>query len=223
MKKFWAYIPARSGSTGLKNKNIIKYKGLPLIAHSILICKKIKKIEKIFVSTDSRKYLKISEKHGASKNNYLRPKKYSGKLSEDKDSVLHFFKKIKKKDWPYAVILLRPTTPLRRVSFMKKAIKIFEKLKNYDSLCSIESVDDCPQKFVNITNKSLKGIVGKKSIDEINKPRQIYKTCFKRNSHIEIFKTSNLIKYKNIYGKKSYPFFDKVKNIDIDYRKDLKK
>ena len=43
LDEIWAFIPARSGSKGIKNKNIIKLNNKPLIAHSIEHAKKIKK------------------------------------------------------------------------------------------------------------------------------------------------------------------------------------
>ena len=55
--KFHALICARAGSKGIKNKNIKKFKGKPLIAHPIQLAKKIKKFKSISVSTDSKKLL----------------------------------------------------------------------------------------------------------------------------------------------------------------------
>ena len=42
-KKIVAIIPARSGSKGLRNKNIKLLGGYPLLAWSIIICKKTKR------------------------------------------------------------------------------------------------------------------------------------------------------------------------------------
>ncbi len=53
--KFHALICARAGSKGIKNKNIKKFKGKPLIAHPIQLARKIKKFKSISVSTDSKK------------------------------------------------------------------------------------------------------------------------------------------------------------------------
>ena len=36
INEFWAFIPARSGSKSLKNKNIKLFMKKPLLAHSIL-------------------------------------------------------------------------------------------------------------------------------------------------------------------------------------------
>ena len=60
--KIVAIIPARKGSKGIKNKNIILYKNRPLLYHSIKSALKLKKIDKVLVSTDS-KNLKILQKN----------------------------------------------------------------------------------------------------------------------------------------------------------------
>ena len=53
-KKYLAIIPARSGSKGIKNKNIIKFDNKPLIHYTFNSAIETKGIDKIFVSTDSK-------------------------------------------------------------------------------------------------------------------------------------------------------------------------
>ena len=60
-KKIVAIIPAREGSQGIKNKNIKKLNGHPLISYSISSAKKSKLIDKVFVTTDGKKISKISK------------------------------------------------------------------------------------------------------------------------------------------------------------------
>ena len=57
-KRVLAYIPARSGSKGIKDKNILEVAGKPLIAYSIEAAKKSQWIDRVIVSTDSEKYAK---------------------------------------------------------------------------------------------------------------------------------------------------------------------
>ena len=59
MKNIIALIPARGGSKGIKNKNIIRIKKKPLIYYSIDIAKKIKLVNEVYVSTDSERIKKI--------------------------------------------------------------------------------------------------------------------------------------------------------------------
>ena len=47
--KIWAIIPARSGSKGIKNKNIVNLSGKPLIYYTIKAAFKSRKFEKIIV------------------------------------------------------------------------------------------------------------------------------------------------------------------------------
>ena len=75
-------IPARSGSKGIKNKNIMDFNGKPLIAWSIEQAKKCNYDMKIIVSTDSQDYADIAIIYGAEVP-FLRPKKISDDLSTD--------------------------------------------------------------------------------------------------------------------------------------------
>ena len=58
-------ICARKGSKGLRNKNIKKLHGIPLIGHTLLQAYKSKLFTKIVVSTDSNKIKNFSKKFRA--------------------------------------------------------------------------------------------------------------------------------------------------------------
>ena len=83
--KILGFIPARSGSTRLKNKNLKKFLGKPLLYHTVKFAKKLK-LSHILVSTDSEKIKNIELKLNI-KNNYLRPKKLSNKNSQLTDAI----------------------------------------------------------------------------------------------------------------------------------------
>ena len=88
MKKILAVILARSGSKGLKNKNLRKLGKKPLVSWSIDEAKKSKKIDMILLSTDSQKIAKI----GIRKKIYvpfLRPKNLSGDKTPSVDALEH--------------------------------------------------------------------------------------------------------------------------------------
>ena len=69
-----AIVPARGNSKRIKNKNIIKFYGKPIISYSLNFIKKSKIFDKIHVSTDSIKIKKVVENNGI-KIDFLRPKK----------------------------------------------------------------------------------------------------------------------------------------------------
>ena len=51
--KVLALLPARGGSKGIRNKNIVSFCGNPLIAYSIEAARKSRYIDDIIVTTDS--------------------------------------------------------------------------------------------------------------------------------------------------------------------------
>ena len=61
-----AIIPARSGSKGLKDKNIKPLLDIPLLAYSIRAAKDSALFDEIMVSTDSDDYAQIAKDYGAS-------------------------------------------------------------------------------------------------------------------------------------------------------------
>ena len=98
-----AFIPARSGSKRIKNKNIIKIGGHPLIAYTVRYAKKVKSFDKVFCITDSKKYLNLAKKYGAD-DFILRPKNISGEKSSDIDWIKWAINICKKKNKVYKVI-----------------------------------------------------------------------------------------------------------------------
>lgn len=60
-----AVIPARSGSKGLKDKNIKLLNGKPLLAYAIEAAQNTKLFDRIHVSTDSEEYAEIGIHYGA--------------------------------------------------------------------------------------------------------------------------------------------------------------
>mgnify|MGYP001161091055 CR=1 FL=1 len=200
-----AVILARSGSKGIKNKNIKILNGKPLIAWSIATCLKSKRINKIVVSTDSKKYAKIAKSFGAHEI-ILRPKKFSKDLSTDYDAILHLIKNFKKFD--YEIIAhIRPTTPNRDVKDVDRAIQFFEK-SNFSSLRSVHEMPETAYKSLELNSKNflkpLKNI--KQNLDQLNRPRQYFKKTYTPNGVIDIYRKNFILKNKKLFGKKVLGF-----------------
>ena len=84
-------IGARGGSQGLPGKNTKELLGKPLIAWTIETALETSEIDRVIVSTDSKRYAEISKKFGAEVP-FLRPAKLSGNKSSDYDFMLHAVK-----------------------------------------------------------------------------------------------------------------------------------
>ena len=78
---------ARGGSKGIKDKNLVKIKGKPLIYYTIKEAKKTKEITNYIVSTDSSKIKKVAQKYKV-KVPFLRPKKFSQDSSSSASALI---------------------------------------------------------------------------------------------------------------------------------------
>ena len=88
MSETLIFIPARSGSKRIKNKNVRKINGKPLICWTIKYAKKYtKKNDDIIVSSDSDYINKISIKEKV--KFFKRPKNISGDKAEVYFAVVH--------------------------------------------------------------------------------------------------------------------------------------
>ena len=154
--KILAVIGLRSGSKGLKDKNIKKLNGKPLFFYILKAAKKSKFINKIAISTDSKKYKKIVKKFGGDCS-YDRPKKYSMDHSQEILFIKDLLKKMEKYEnyIPDIVVRLLATCPFQRIQDIDKAISLVLKNK-YDSLAVISKAKQHPKKALKIIGKKKK-------------------------------------------------------------------
>ena len=135
-----AIIPARSGSKGLRDKNIKELCGKPLIAWSIESAQKSCCFDEIMVSTDSEQYAEIARKYGASVP-FLRSKVTSSDTASSwdmVDEVLEGYKKLSREFDTFC--LLQPTSPLRTAQDISTAYELYQKKANFAvvSVCEAE-------------------------------------------------------------------------------------
>jgi N-acylneuraminate cytidylyltransferase/CMP-N,N'-diacetyllegionaminic acid synthase len=207
-------IPARGGSKGLKNKNILPFNGKPLIYYTIQSALNSKKITKIIVITDSLKIAKISRKFGA-EIPFLRPKRLSTSNSLAIDTYIYTINKLKKKNiFIKEFIVLLPTSPLRNSVDIDNAINLF-KNKKADSVISMKELE-CPLAWSKKISENYL-IKSSNKFFKSNFNRQYYQKTFVPNGAIYIFNSQKLLKYKSYYFKKTYAYLmSKKKSIDIN-------
>ena len=206
--KIVAIIPARSGSESIKNKNLALLDNHPLIAYSIVLAKMVPQIDKVIVSTDSKRYAEISKKFGAEVP-FLRPAKLSGNKSSDYDFMLHAVKWFEKNSkLPEYFVHLRPTTPLRDPSIVKKAIDHMISNKEATALRSCHLAPESPFKWFRINKKGFfTDLSGKDTkLDEYNGPRQNYPDVFIPNGYVDIVRSSVIKEQKLLHGNKVLAF-----------------
>ncbi len=215
-------ITARSGSKGLKNKNIRKLKGLPLIAHTIIAAKKSKMLTRVILSTDSKLYAKIGSKFGVEVP-FIRPKRLATNTAHHPDVVNHALNFVEKKDrikFDY-VVMLQPTSPFRKSKHIDEAIKKFLNEKN-DSLISIKKQDYPPWWLFVLKRKKLGQFLKYKNKNVFNLERQEFPDLFRPNGAIYVSKRDVLLK-RNLINPKScgYYIMEERDSVDIDNLIDL--
>ena len=215
-------ITARSGSKGLKNKNIRKLKGLPLIAHTIIAAKKSKMLTRVILSTDSKLYAKIGSKFGVEVP-FIRPKRLATNTAHHPDVVNHALNFVEKKDrikFDY-VVMLQPTSPFRKSKHIDEAIKKFLNEKN-DSLISIKKQDYPPWWLFVLKRKKLGQFLKYKNKNVFNLERQEFPDLFRPNGAIYVSKRDVLLK-GNLINPKScgYYIMEERDSVDIDNLIDL--
>ena len=93
MGKSLCVIPARSGSKGLKDKNILELCGKPVLTYTIAACIQSEIFEDVYVATDSEKYAEIAIKYGAQVP-FLEPSELAQDNIPSLDPVLYFYDKL---------------------------------------------------------------------------------------------------------------------------------
>lgn len=219
-KNILAVVLARSGSKSIKNKNIFKINGHPLISYTGKIIKKIDEIDLSIVSTDSKKIAKIAKKYGLSFL-FLRPKILSGDRVSDykalKHALLQAEKLTKKK---YDIILsLPPTSPLRKKKHILDTLKKIVSGK-YDSVWTISPIDKKfhPEKQLKINKKKLYYYHknGPKII-----ARQQLKDLYFRNGVAYAMTRNCLLKKKKLITKNSGYVIINSPQVSIDTLQDI--
>lgn len=214
-----AIIPARSGSKGLKDKNIKLLNGKPLLAYSIEAAKESGIFDEIMVSTDSKEYAEIAEKWGANVP-FLRNDELSNDTASSWDVVKDVL--IRYKDLGQCfdtVALLQPTSPLRTSEDIIEGYKVFQE-KNANLVVGVCEMDHSPLWANKLPNDySMENFI---KPEVLGMPRQNISTYYRINGALYIMKVEYLMKATDIYASKSYAtVMKKESSIDIDDQMDF--
>lgn len=210
-----AIIPARSGSKGLKDKNIIKLCGKPLIAYSIEAAVKSHLFDRIIVTTNSQHYAEIAKPYGS--DIIIRDETLSNDTATSFMVIEDVLNKCRD-NYDYFV-LLQPTSPLRNEKHIVEAVELFDKKFNdFDFLVSMTESSHVKALCNPIEDDlSLKHF----DTDFSTYRRQDFKD-YSPNGAIFVGKPTEYLKRKHFFGDKSIAYLmDKFSSVDIDNKIDL--
>ncbi|WP_394221933.1 cytidylyltransferase domain-containing protein [Alteromonas gracilis] len=180
-----AIVPARSGSKGLQDKNILELCGKPLMAWTIEAARAVEGVDDVILSTDSKRYAEIGIQHGA-----WVPFLREDSLSSDNASLMGVVQstvhKLSELGYVYDVVMvLQPTSPLRNSEHIRSALNQF--LSWDESPKSMASVFELDSKYRWILNVNEDGQL--RFVDEVLNNSQ----GFNRQSNHRVFMPNGAI------------------------------
>ena len=204
-----ALIPARGGSKGIPRKNIKLFCGKPLIYWSIKVALENKFIDRVIVSTEDKEIAQIAKDFSAEVP-FLRSNDLANDNSLTIDVVLNILDKL---DDVKDILLLQPTSPLRRNEDLTSLFKFREKC------CSDSVVSICPSE----KNLALYQEIDSKSRikpyfkDEKILPRQLSKMKYIINGSMYLSSKESIIKNKSLITSNTVGYImPEILSIDID-------
>jgi N-acylneuraminate cytidylyltransferase len=219
-----AVIPARGMSKGIKRKNLVPFRGLPLVAHSILHGLKSTRVNRVLVSTDDLEIKEISLLHGADVP-FLRPKE----LAEDHvldlpvfEHALHYLEE-RENYRPEIVVHLRPTTPHRKPEWIDEAVRLLVSHPEADSVRSVSKPEKHPYRMFRIrADGYLDPIMKQEHPVPYLLRRQDLPDVYYYNCVIDVTRPETVFGRKSMTGDRILPYImDPDDVIDIDSPRDL--
>jgi len=217
MHNILAVIPARGGSKGILNKNLLKLNNKSLIEITIKEAKKSKHISHIIFSSDDKKI--INEAKRFVKVKFVRPKKYASDTASSYDVARHalgWFEKNNKSKKVDIVVILSPTTPFRKANDIDNALEKLIISKKANSIIGITEVEYPPFWMLKKDkNSKLSWLIKEKK--KFN-TRQEYPTIYQPNGMIYAIRANFLKKLKGILPQSGTlgHYVDEDRSINID-------
>lgn len=214
-KRVLALIPARGGSKRLPGKNIKEFCRKPLIASTVEAANGSRYIDKIIVSTDSRKIARIAQSFDA-KAPFIRPAHLAKDDSKTIDVVLHALNWIKEhtNETYDLIILLQPTSPLRLSDDIDKSIELLF-IKKADSIISLSKANHNPNCITILSKKGY--ITDFLKVEKREKRDKDIQDYYEMNGAIYLAYCDFIKKQKSFIGDKTFAYImPRRRSIDID-------
>ncbi len=208
--KVKVFLPCRSGSQRVKNKNIRKFHKFKfgLVELKLIQLLKVKEINQIILSTDDLKIIRYARNIKSNKIKIdIRPKKLASSITKTDHLINYASKLFEANDH---ILWTHVTSPFFDEKNYRHAIKVYKKkIKQYDTLVGANVVQDF--------------IFDKKKPFNYNPKKtfwpntQTLKKLYKINNTIFLTSYKSYANYKNRIGKKIFFYnVDKINSIDID-------
>lgn len=204
-----ALIPARSGSKRVADKNILPLAGHPTLAYTIAAAVGSGVFDRVLVSTDSEGYADIARHYGADVP-WLRPTEIAGDKSLDIEWIEHTLTKLRDNGETYDCFsILRPTSPFRLPSTIRRAWQAFLAEATADSLRAVEKCGQHPGKMWVVHGKRMLPMLALKIAGQPMHSIQYaaLPEIYVQNASLEIAWSRVVFEGRTIAGESVIPFF----------------
>ena len=212
-----AYIPARSGSERIPNKNVKLLGGKPLLAHTVRLAVRSGLFSRVVIITDSEEYADIAVAHGADFPG-LRPKWTAFSSSPD-ISWVRWVDLVYSDDSHSAFCILRPTSPFRSNQGLERALKTFFESSGTDSLRGVEEAKVHPGKMWWVDGSRIKPFLTEKleGVPWHSSQTKVLPKAYQQNGSLEIAWRRVITETNSISGNTIIPFtWEGYEGLDIN-------
>ena len=135
-----AVIPARAGSRAIPRKNLRLVGGRPLVARTVEVARSVAEIERVIVSTDSRRIASIA-RHAGAETPFLRPERLASDEAATVDVVRHAVEWIEADSGPVdLVVTMQSTSPFCRPQTLRLTLAAISDDPEVDSVTTVAEV-----------------------------------------------------------------------------------
>jgi N-acylneuraminate cytidylyltransferase len=190
------------------NKNVLQLQGHPLLAYTISAALDSGVFEKVIVSTDSDEYAQIALHYGAEVP-FLRPNTLAQDSSADIGWVAHALESLALNGYEYEIFsILRPTSPFRNASTIRRAYEAFSSRTDIDSIRAVELCSQHPGKMWRIKGDHLIPLLSVQpdGLDWFSLPTQSLPEVWVQNASLEIAFSRCVLESESISGGRIAPF-----------------
>jgi CMP-N-acetylneuraminic acid synthetase len=216
-----AVVPARGGSKGIPLKNLREVGGRSLVARVGDLVAQVPEIDRAVVSTDHPKIAEAACQAGLDVP-FMRPEQISGDRIADFDVLIHALEATEAADGRRydIVVMLQPTSPLRRPSDVSGAIRMLVD-GGWDSVWTVSLTDSKghPLKQLTLGEDGKLDYYDPRGASII--ARQELTPVYHRNGVAYAMTRDCLTEQRTILGRKAGAFVVEGEHVSIDTEADI--
>ena len=208
-------VPARSGSKGVPGKNVRPLAGHTLLEYTARAARQSGVLDRIVLSTDSPEIADAGRSAGLDVP-FMRPAALAADDTPMVPVIQHALTELSQHRWsPDIVVLLQPTSPLRRPDHIRDAVNML-RATGADSVVTVVEVPRhlSPDYVMRIADGRLKPFLAEGA--RVTR-RQDARPAYSRDGTVYAFRRSTIEKTAGIYGDDCRPLLiDASDSLSID-------